>query len=225
MKPLLASVLVFITMIFDALGSEPSCPVGTELFLKDKNLPSCGPEASGPNSTNLKPLHLFDIRKSYNPQNVLVIYSEVTAECKFPETQRPQELIDFYWRMREGTDDACKKESAVKEKIRTKIKIQSVSEDRGHMVIYLDDLDKVKHDLPDRAATITLSKAKDTSCNVQVSFATSSVDKNKKLQLQCVYGEPIMLFFGLPSPVEEVESLTLFGTDENNKPVSKRFIR
>ncbi len=218
----LGPLLVILTV--SAFATEPYCPEGSESFLKDKNISSCDSENVGPKSPNLKPLHFFDIRKSYNAKNLLVVYSQVTNDCKFPETNHPQELVDLYWRMNEGTKKVCKKESAVKERIRAKIRIHNVSEDRRQMTIYLDDLDKVTHDLPDRAATITLLKEKDT-CRAQISFSLSSNDKNKKLNLRCVYGEPVMLFFGIPAPVEEVEAITLFGTDENGKPISKRYSR
>lgn len=225
MKNILGPVLVIFTLLTgSALASEPYCPEGNEEFIKDKDLKSCNDdEQIGAVGPNLKPLHLFDIRKTYHPENVLVVFSALTSDCKFPEDTSTKDLIDFYWRMREGSRSSCKKESAVKDRIKNKIKIHSVSEDRTQMVIYLDDLDKVRHDLPDRAATITLSKENSNSCNAQISFALSSTDKSKKLNLYCVHGETAMLFFGIPSLKEEVESLTLFGTDENGKPISKRY--
>lgn len=223
MSVLLGPEIVILSIVTSVLAREPQCPEGADAFLKDKNLPSCNSENAGPKPSNLNPLHLFDIRKSYNAQNVLVVYSQTTNDCKFPSVNQPKELVDLYWRMNEGTKKVCKKESAVKERIVSKIKIHKVNEERNQMIISLDDLDKVKHDLPDRDATITLSKEKDT-CRAQVSFSLSSADKNKKLNLKCVYGEPVMIF-GFPAPIEEVEALTLFGVDGNNKPISKRFVR
>lgn len=225
MKLLLTPLLVILSFSVGAQAIERQCPRGTDAFLADSEVPSCDGEIVGPNSKDLKPLHLFDIRKSYNPKNVLVVYSQVTGDCKFPDTDRPQELVDLYWRQNEETKSVCKKESAVKERIRSKIKIQSVSQGRDSMVINLNDLNKVKHDLPDRAATIKISKDSNGSCSSEVSFALSSTENEKKLILQCVYGEPVMLFFGIPAPVEEVESLALVGIDENNKPITKRYLR
>ncbi len=198
------------------------CPKGEDSFLKDRELANCNDDKL-PEKTPTNSVHLFDIRKSYNPQNLIVIFSRVTSDCKFPETNHNQDLIDLYWRMNEGSAGVCLKESAVKDRIRTKLKIHSVSNDRTQLTVSLDDLDKVRHDLPDRAASVTLAvDPKTKNCAATVSFALAG--EGKRMNLWCVHAEPV-LWLGFPAPVEEVEALTLVGANNEGDEVRKRFQR
>ncbi len=220
-------LLVFFTIIlnFKAHAFESFyCPKGDDLFLKDRQVADCN-EDRKPTRLTSQHVHLFDIRKSYNSENVLVIFTKTTDDCKFAPAQNPQDLVDLYWRMNEGKQDVCRKESAVKERIRQKLKIHSLSPDRTQMTVTLEDLDKVRHDLPERAATVTLRKNATTKiCETNIQFNLSVADTAKKLNLSCVYGEPVM-WLGIPAPIEEVEALTLVGLDENGNPIRKRFRR
>jgi hypothetical protein len=216
MKALLGFLLLISTTL--SANSGPGCPNGGDAFMADRKLPAC---RTKDNSIVLDDhtIHLFDIRKSYNPENVMVIYAHVTSDCKFPEVKNQQELINLYWRMNESSERACKKESMIKGRIRNKIEIKKVAEDRASMTIYLDDMKKVKHDLADQAAVVTLIKDRDV-CKAQVTFSLP----HKKLNLTCVFGEPVT-WFGIPAPIEKVESLILFGTDENGNPIEKKYLR
>jgi hypothetical protein len=162
---------------------------------------------------------IFIVEKNENPQNILVAYTKLDANCDVVKLGG-QPLLDYYWMM-----DRVKYKPVhplIKSGIRDRLKVAStVSKDARAFAIQITDLNELKQDLGVATLEVLASK-KDAGCLVAASMKLGPSDGGKILTLQSLYTESSKTL--LP-PFRKVKSVTLSGVDlATSQPVKRQYL-
>ncbi|CAN5504571.1 hypothetical protein BH10BDE1_BH10BDE1_12780 [soil metagenome] len=162
---------------------------------------------------------IFFVEKNENPQNVLVAYTKLDANCNVVKVNG-QPLLDYYWLM-----DRVKYKPVhplIKSGIRDRLKLAgTVSSDPRTFSIQMTDLNELQQDLGVATLEVLASK-QDGGCHVAASIKLGPSDGGKIVNLESLYTESSKTF--LP-PFRKVKSVTLSGTGiADARPIKRQYL-
>jgi len=184
-------------------------------------VPFCNGQSSQQRLSSLLPL--FEFHKSYNPQNVLIIFATAGANCRFANnTQHPGNFIDMVWRMNAGAKNECLEEATAEERsnMMQKMALHSFSKDGSIMIMDLKDLNNFRTDLPTHFINITLT-SDGKSCGARPYIQLGPSQKNTVIRVQELFAE-VDSFIGIPTGVS---ALTITGQSKSGQLIRARFTK
>jgi hypothetical protein len=177
---------------------------------------------AGPLSTAIPEIgphyRVVTVEKSIHPQNKLVAYTRLDAECRVQRDaeQANAPVFDFYWLM-DGS--RYKRVNAlIKRGIRKRLQVWASPPKSldGAFSVRLNELDAVEHDLGATPLLWVRAEKKADGCAVEGRITLGPSDKNAVIRLDSIYSESVMT--GLFSA--KVKSIELKGVElETGKPV------
>lgn len=182
-----------------------------------KNLLSCLALATLPflNSFAAEEV-LFTLEKSYNPENYIVVHTEVNDKCQF--VQGPNGYMDYYW-MTNGTDRTTVS-SLIRSQVNKRIRFQEINERKDLFKVAFADLSMLKHDLADPIVEVR-SEMVNGKCQVQSVISLGASVKYSKMDVKKTFCEVSKNFIGIPTGCK---FLDLEGVDaDSGTALSVRF--
>ncbi len=160
-------------------------------------------------------VRLFVIEKSKNPQNILVVYSNVNADCEIQSIADAgrDHLFDFYWLMNRTVFKPT--HQLIKKQARKRFPSQDVSDNGRHFEVILTDLRELVHDLPSDIINIDIRRDRTGQCRARVLLPLGPSAKNRTLAIRSIYSKA-KTFLGIPIGVHYVE---LRGVDADSKEI------
>jgi hypothetical protein len=167
---------------------------------------------------------IFTFEKNENPQNIMVVYTELDKDCHFiaDKDGQGQPLLDYYWLM----DGKSYKpvhpmiKSGMKKRMELEAngKAQSKSAD-GSFLVRINDLKELKTDLKDFSVQVKAERNKSQACDVEALVKLGPSDHERVLRLQTIASKAEKT--ALP-PFRKLESITLIGKDVKTGELVKR---
>ena len=185
-------------------------------------LASAAPQTNIPEIGPHEPILTFE--KNENPQNVLIVYTQVDKNCHFrgpgkSEASASGPFVDFYWLM-----DRKKYKPVnpmIKNGIRDRLAIEKSSDDGAQsFTVKIADLADLKTDLKDPRMKIKAARgAKDGDCQVDAMVTLGSADHDRVLKLKTIstVSEKTLL-----PPFRRVKSVSLEGKDAKTGEVVRK---
>ena len=164
-----------------------------------------------------EPVFIFE--KNENPQNIMVVYTEVDKNCHFLADSNAggKPLLDFYWLMDRKTFKPV--HPMIKSSMRQRIELEGAGKDRaGSFLVRINDLKELKTDMKNfdvEIKAVLTSKA----CDVQAFVTLGPSDHGRVLQLTTISSKAQKTF---APPFRKVESITLEGKDVKTGELVKR---
>jgi len=175
----------------------------------------------------LHTIPLFDVHKTFNPENSIGITARSTLNCLFP-TDTPADLfqnLDIGWRRNNSTAAQNQPMGGLSSNERSFVSntmhVVEVDPSRKTMTLEVNALNTFYTDLPNYLLKISLFPTgnQNQPCIAQSIFTLGPSSGNKEILLQDVRVEVRKTFF-IPTGINNV---TLSGVDSNNQPVSARY--
>lgn len=176
------------------------------------------PTANADVQTELSPIGkhfpIFIVEKSENPQNILVAYTKLSANCEIEadSDDKLKPLLDFYWLM--DRRDYKRVHPLIKSGIRGRLElIANTSKQPRSFSIRMNDLSELKQDLTTAVLDVVSEAQKDGSCRVDASLKLGPSDRSKTVKLSSIYTESTTSIW---PPFRRVVAVTLNGVDNHN---------
>ncbi len=160
---------------------------------------------------------LFSLEKNYNPENILVIHTQVDNECRFG-VSRNNEYVDFYWLMN-GTE---RKEvhPTIRSQVKNRVSFDGINVNKDSFNIDLNDLKEISHDLESTTIEVR-SSIEGGQCQVESLIKLGPTGKYRTLNLKRTYCEVKTNALGIPKGCKFID---LEGVDaDNGKAIKVRF--
>lgn len=161
---------------------------------------------------------LFTMKKSYNPENTMVIYAQVDENCDFKPFPGGS-YINYYWLMNRKTRKKVHPLIAKGIEQRVEFNTGGTTPKRAFKAS-LNDLNEVDHDLPNTSINVISLKEND-HCEAQALIGLGKSEGGKEIDLVTTYCEVHTNLFGVPTGCD---SLQLQGTQPGSgKRISVKF--
>jgi hypothetical protein len=146
---------------------------------------------------------LFFFEKSYNPNNIMIVYAMMDESCSFiPDPQDASKpLIDFYWLMDRNRYKPT--HPLIKKGVRERMIFESFAADRRSFKIKLSELKELDHDLPDSTFEISAG-GQPGACTSNTLIKLGKSYGNQVLAVTSVYSE-VKTCLGVPCGAKFVE--------------------
>lgn len=165
-------------------------------------------------------LRLFEVEKSFNPQNILVVYARVQATCEvqpIPDAGSLH-LFDLHWLMNGTTFKPTHR--LIKKAARKRFVAQSLEKNGLSFTVRLTDLKELHHDLPSDNIHVKIVREPPGNCRSRVLLKLGPRHANRTMAIETIYSEA-KTFFSIPIGIHFIE---LRGTDiHSNEPMVARF--
>ena len=153
---------------------------------------------------------ILTFEKNENPQNVLIVYTEVDQNCHFrgPTASTGAPFVDYYWLMNRKTYKPVN--PMIKIGIRDRLTIEnSKGTTPDSFIVKIEDLDKLKTDLKDPRMTIK-SAREGKGCAVEALVTLGASDHDRVLRLKTIstVSEKILM-----PPFRKIKAVSLEGND------------
>lgn len=159
---------------------------------------------------------LFTVEKNENPENILVLFTKLDANCHFKE-ESDAPVFDMYWLMNRSSYKPT--HSLIKSGVKERLQLIPTSPDS--FFVQINDLKEVNSDLTDRRMTVATDKVQG-QCKVQSTLNLGPSDKYAKIQLNSIYSESVKV---ITPPFYKLKSVTLNGVDINTgAKVSRKYL-
>lgn len=165
-------------------------------------------------------VRLFEVEKSMNPENILVVYARVDASCHIQPISDAgsMHLYDLYWLMN-GTDFKPT-HRLIKKAVRKRFVAQALDAGGLHFTVRLADLKELHHDLPSDRIRVAIERESSDQCRSRVLLQLGPSHENRTMAIEAIYSEA-RTFFGIPIGIHYIE---LRGTDvQSQAPLVARF--
>ena len=142
----------------------------------------------------LKEQRLFTMEKSYNQENIMVIYAQTDEKCSFIPFENGS-YLNYYWLM-----DGKKRKDVhplIKKGIEKRVEFKSVEDKHKEFTAELNDLDEVKHDLPDTAIKVE-AQNQNGNCNALATISLGPSGGNQAIELENTYCKVEKNWVGVP---------------------------
>jgi hypothetical protein len=153
---------------------------------------------------------ILTFEKSENPQNVLIVYTEVDKDCHFrgPTASTGAPFVDYYWLMNRKTYKPVN--PMIKNGIRDRLAIEkSKNANPDSFTVKIEDLADLKTDLKDPRMTVkTAHEGKDCAVEALVTLGGSDHDRVLRLKTISTVSEKTLI-----PPFRKIKSLSLEGKD------------
>lgn len=142
----------------------------------------------------LKEQRLFTMEKSHNQENIMVIYAQTDEKCSFIPFESGS-YLNYYWLM-----DGKKRKDVhplIKKGIEKRVEFKSVESKHKEFTAELNDLDEVKHDLPDTAVKIE-AQNQDGNCHALATISLGPSGGNQAIELENTFCKVEKNWVGVP---------------------------
>jgi hypothetical protein len=130
---------------------------------------------------------IVTVRKSVNPQNLLIVYTKEDANGRFIAAEGKRPVFDFYWLM--GGKNYKPVHGLIKKEIRKRFECQPSPANRAtHFIISVNDLKEVNCDIEEPKIDVYASGAGGTS-EVEALMSLGPSDENMRIKLSSIYTE------------------------------------
>lgn len=163
---------------------------------------------------------IFVFEKNENPQNIMVIYTQVDSGCRFltDRTDGGKPTFDFYWLMERRSYKPV--HPLIRGGIQERLEVNPTS-DRQLFYVRINDLKEMQQDIQDPRLQVR-SRAVDGRCQVTGSLTLGPSDGNRTIRLTSIYTEAKKTL--LP-PFRKPVSVTLNGVDvKTGQSVSRKYM-
>lgn len=170
--------------------------------------------AQGPSNARTQ---LFILEKNRNPENIMVIYTQLDSECRVQKKRGGSDAIvfDFHWLM--NRKDFKKVNPIIKQEIRKRLELLPSSDTHSFSVL-MNDLKELDTDIKDFKLVVNAYKEKG-KCVADSILKLGESDKNKKIKLESIYAES--KGFLMPTVV----AVTVKGTDvSTGEKVTRKYM-
>ncbi|MBC7464666.1 MAG: hypothetical protein H7256_01620 [Bdellovibrio sp.] len=161
---------------------------------------------------------LFILEKNRNPENIMVIYTQLDSECRVQKKRGGSEKVvfDFYWLMKRK--DFKQVNPIIKKEIRSRLELLP-SNDTHSFSVMMNDLKELDTDIKDFKLIVTANKKKG-NCVTESILKLGESDQNKKVKLESIYAES--KGFLIPTVI----SVTVNGIDaETGAKVTRKYMK
>lgn len=146
------------------------------------------------------PKKLFTIEKNYNPENIMIIETQIDNNCKF--LNQNNKYLDYYWMM----NKTKRKEihPMIRSQIEEKVKFHGIDNEKNLIKLKLNDFRELKHDLEDILINISAT-LENGICDVKSILKLGPSSKYRKIDIKRIYCEVSTNLFGIPDGCKFIE--------------------
>lgn len=160
---------------------------------------------------------LFTLEKSYNPENILVIHTQVDESCTFG-TSPSNEYVDFYWLM--NGRERKEVHPTIRSQVKGRVSFDGINTKKDSFNVDLNDLKEISHDLESTTIEVR-SSIEGNQCQVESLIKLGPSGNYRTLNLKRTYCEVKTNMLGIPSGCKFVD---LEGVDaDTGEAIKVRF--
>lgn len=131
---------------------------------------------------------LFVVKKSYNPENLLSVYTRLDDKCQvIPDTTRQgKPTLNFYWLMNGETYKPMN--SILESGVRKRLLVEAQAGNPMGFLVTATDLREVKHDLPSQTLQIKTEKT-NKGCFAQAMLKLGPAHKGETIRVESFFAD------------------------------------
>ncbi len=158
---------------------------------------------------------LFLVKKSYNPQNLLAVYTRLDAKCQVltDVAHQGKPTLNFYWLMDGETYKPMN--SMLESGVRKRLLVEAQPGNTSGFLITATDLREVKHDLPTQSLQIKTEKTKN-GCSAHAFLMLGPAHGNETIRVES--------FFADADFVGNVERVIIEGVGTKGQKITAEYL-
>lgn len=131
---------------------------------------------------------LFIVKKSYNPENLLSVYTRLDEKCQpiLDTSRQGKPTLNFYWLM--NGENYKPMNSILENGVRKRLLVEAQAGNSLGFLITATDLREVKHDLPSQTLQIKTEKTK-TGCFAQALLKLGPAHKSETIRVESFFAD------------------------------------